>query len=166
MERRFFTEHVLAAYHEIVPDPSANATFLMRKLAAALFERGARIVIGEIQRPPEDTIYQSLDEHQRVVWVDRRWVAALGYAVTEAVGQPLAAFLAGDSAALFRDVLWPQLRREGRIGPVTATYVSKQGELLPATVRSDVIRDEYGAFVRTFAKIKVRLPLLHAAKLG
>jgi len=163
-EKRLLTHHILTAYHEIVSDPSARATFLMTKLAAVLYERGARIVLGAEPAPTYRDVHHSLDATQHLMWVSKDWAHVLGYRPHEAVGLPTTAFMAGDTVRFLKEVGWPTLLKEGKIGPVAVTYQTRQGELLPGTARVEVMRDETGAFLRTFCKTKLRLPLLH--KLG
>ena len=163
-EKRLLTHYILTAYHEIVPDPSARATFLMTKLAAVLYERGARIVLGVQPAPEYRDVHHSLDADQRLMWVSKDWAYVLGYRPHEAVGLPITAFMAGDTVRFLTEVGWPTLLKEGKIGPVAVTYQTRQGELLPGTARVEAMRDETGAFLRTFCKTKLRLPLLH--KLG
>lgn len=165
-EKSLLTDVVLSAYYEIVPDPSARAVSLMKKLAAALYERGARISIGEITPPPERYVHHSLDSDQRLVWTSKDWNLVMGYRAQEAIGLHASAFLAGETYAFFRDFGWRALLENGKMGPVVSTFVTKHGERLPGSWRSEVMNGEGGCFERTFAKVRIREPLLHKMAAG
>lgn len=157
MDRKLLLDQLMAAYHEIVPDPSVNAEFLIQKLAAALYERGGRIVIGSTITLVERTLHQSIDPDQRIVWTDKEWNRTLGYRSHAVVGKHISDFLSPDSYDFFRSVAWPLLLQQGRLDPVAITLVAYSGELVPAMWRSEIMRNEEGDFYRTFGKMRAQI---------
>jgi hypothetical protein len=52
MDERLFQERMLQAYHELAPEAGAAGDFLIRRLAKAMYDNGARVQIG-IEPPLE-----------------------------------------------------------------------------------------------------------------
>lgn len=157
MDRKLLLDQLLAAYHEIVPDPSVSGDFLIEKLAAALYARGGRIIIGGVVPIIERTIHHSLDPDMRLVWTCKDWNRTLGYRSGAVVGRHINEFLTPDSQAFIRDVGWPALLHEGKIGPVAQTMVAYDGRAIPSMIKVEILRDSTGAFERTFAKLRCQL---------
>jgi len=157
VDRKLLLDQLMAAYHEIVPDPSVNADFLIQKLAAALYARGGRIVIGSTITILERSLHQSIDPDQRIVWTDKEWNRTLGYRSHAVVGKHVSEFLSPDSFDFFKAIAWPELLTLGRVGPVALTLVAYSGELVPAMWRSELMRNEEGDFYRTFGKLRAQI---------
>jgi len=157
MDKQLLEQHLLAAYREIVPDPSVNGDFLIQRLAASLYERGARIVIGGTITVLERVLHQSLDPDQRIVWTDKEWNRTLGFRSHAIVGHHVSEFLTADSYDFFQQIAWPQLLKDGKIGPVAITMVAYSGELIPAMARSEILKNEHGDFERTFTKLRAQI---------
>ena len=132
----------------------------MNELANELYAAGVRVQIGSPHPPPTETIHQSLDEDRRIVWVCKVWGQVLGYRPHSVIGRHVFDFVAPDTQSFLKEVGWRTLVRDGKIGPVTATFVTSTNEHLPAMVRSEILRHSDGSFNRTFAKIKIRLALM------
>lgn len=157
MDRKLLLDQLMAAYHEIVPDPSVNAEFLIQKLAAALYERGGRIVIGSTITLIERTLHQSIDPDQRIVWTDKEWNRTLGYRSHAVVGKHISEFITADSYDFLKGAAWPELLTTGRLGPVALTLVAYSGELVPAMWRAEIMRNEEGDFYRTFGRLRAQI---------
>jgi hypothetical protein len=157
MDQRFLHEQLLACYREIVPEPSVDGTFLIQRLAAALYARGGRIVIGGTVPYIERTIHQSLDPDQRIVWTCKDWNRTLGYRSGAMVGHHFSELLTPDSVAFLQEVGWPAFLKEGKIGPVPFTLVAYDGRAIPCMLKSEILRGPDGSFERTFAKLRCQL---------
>lgn len=157
MDEKLLLDQLMAAYREIVPDASASGEFLIQRLAAALYARGGRIVIGGTLTLLERTIHHSLDPDQRIVWTDKEWNRTLGLRSHAVVGRHISEFLSPASWDFMRQVGWPELLKQGKIGPVAVTMVAYSGALIPAMCRSEILRNEQGAFERTFAKLRAQI---------
>jgi hypothetical protein len=158
MDERLFQERMLQAYHELAPEAGAAGDFLIRRLAKAMYDNGARVQIG-IEPPLEKrTIHQSLDPDQRIVWVCKLWNQTMRYRSRAAIGRHISEVLTPDSFATFLEEWWPRLIAEGEVGPFEAVLVTADGQHLPAKGKSERMRDSTGMFVRTFARLIVQVP--------
>lgn len=157
MDQRLLHEQLLACYRQIVPEPSVDGTFLIQRLAAALYARGGRIIIGGTVPLIERTIHHSVDPDRRLVWTCKDWNRTLGYRSGAMIGRPASEILTPDSQAFVRDVAWPEFLREGKIGPVALTLVAYDGRAIPCMLRSEILRGTDGSFERTFAKMRCQL---------
>jgi hypothetical protein len=157
MDQRLLHEQLLACYREIVPEVSVSGDFLVRRLAAALYARGGRIVIGGTVALVERTIHHSLDPDMRIVWTCKDWNRTLGYRNGAAVGRHISEFLTADSQAFIKEVGWPALLKDGKIGPVSQTMVAYDGRAVPCMLKSEILRGSDGSFERTFAKLRCQL---------
>src|SRR5690242_8723137 len=126
-ESRLLLEAILAAYRDINPDMTDLGAHLCRKLADGLYERGARIQIGN-RAPVHLTIHQSLDPLGHIVWTCKKWNEVLGYKSREAVGKHISEILTPDSYAFMQEFGWPGLLQYGHVeGGVT--MIRKTGEV-------------------------------------
>jgi PAS domain S-box-containing protein len=153
-------ETLLAIYREVAPEHSIGGEFLVRKLAAQLYQHGARIQIGDTIKAPEVLIHHSVDPEQRLVWTSKEWNQTLGHRAHAMIGHHISEIMTHDSWLFVKEIYWPELVKTGKTAAVTLTLVTRNGEKLPARGRSEMLRDSAGAFLRTFAKIKTRIPLL------
>ena len=159
-ELTLLRETLLSIYRDVAPDHSVGAEFLVRKLAAQLYQRGARLMIGDSIAAPEVTIHHSVDPDMRLVWTCKYWNQTMGHRNGAMSGHHISEILTPESWARLRDQYWPELMQTGRVVKSQLNLVTRMGETLPARGRTDVLRDSAGAFLRTFAKIKTRIPLL------
>jgi len=157
VDEQLLLEQLLACYRQIVPDAGVAGEFLVRRLAAALYSRGGRVIIGGTVTLVERTIHHSLDPDQRLVWTCKDWNRTLGYRSGAVVGRHIREFLTGDSQAFVKDVAWPELLREGKIGPVALTMVAYDGRAVPCLLKSEILRGSDGSFERTFAKLRAQV---------
>lgn len=156
-EWKLLLDSLYAAYRDVNPDLTENGAHLCRQLAEGLYDRGARMRIGEKRPPVYVDIHQSLSPLGHIVWTSKKWNEIMGYRNREAIGKHISTFLTPDSYEHFRDFVWPALVAHRKIEGVTITLVRKTGEIVPGTYKSEVLRDSVGGFERTFGKIKVTL---------
>lgn len=153
MEERLLVELLRETYREINPDPSVNADFLIRKLAGGIYARGARIQMGANRPPKLRSLHVSVDRQDLICWTDKDVHDWLGYRPRALIGRPVDTILSPGSAAFRREFGLPELLREGRVGPVPATFIGSAGDVLVGTIIAEVLRDSRGEFLRTFTRI-------------
>ena len=158
MDERLFQERMLQAYHELAPEAGTAGDFLIRRLAKAMYDNGARIEIGAAPPLEKRDIHQSLDADQRLVWVSKLWNQTMGFRSRAAIGRHISEILTPESFAYFLSEWWPQLHATGEAGPFEVTLVTADSRPLPAKGKSERMRDSDGVFVRTFARLTVWVP--------
>lgn len=158
-EHRLLEQQLLSIYHDIVAGPSTAGDFLMKRLASELYARGVRATIGAEPATKEIILHHSLDPEQRLCWVSKLWNQIMGYRARQAIGLHASAILTPES---YNDVLpawWSTVVESGKTPPLNIGLVTARGEILKGTLVSEALRDSEGIFQRTFARIKVRVPL-------
>lgn len=134
----------------------------MRKLAEGLYVRGARIQIGTPIPTQHIFIHHSIDPLGKILWTGRRWNQVMGYNSQAAVGRHISEFIEPASYQAFHDFTLPELVQYGKVEGVPIVLVTSTKEHLNATLKSEILRDEKGGFLRTFAKLKVAIPAAFA----
>lgn len=157
-ESNLLYDTLRAAYRDVNPEISDRGAHLVRKLADGLFSRGARVQIGSKQPMHYLYIHHSLDPLGNVLWTCRRWNQALGYNSRAPIGRHISDFLDPGTMANLQENVWPELIRTGKVEHIPLVLIASTKECLNATAKSEILRDEKGGFLRTFAKIKVELP--------
>lgn len=147
-----------AAYLDINPETSANAANLVRRLAEGLFARGARISIGVPVPTQHVYIHHSIDPLGNLLWTCRRWNQVLGYNSQAPVGKHISHFIEAGSYKMFEELYFPELVRAGKVEGIPVVMLSSTHEQLHAVGKSEILRDERGGFLRTFAKLKIAVP--------
>lgn len=167
-EQKLLHETLRAAYRDVNPEISDRGANLCRQLAAGLYARGARIQIGASQPPVHVFIHHSLDPLGTILWTCRRWNLIMGYHSQAPVGHHISEFIEPGSYAASYEVFWPELIEKGRVENIPVILVTSTGEFLNAVGKSEILKDERGGFLRTFAKLKVSVPATFArlASLG
>lgn len=158
VDSKLLHEMVLAAYRDVNPDLSSMGAGLCRKLSDGLYARGARVQIGAAQPTTNIFIHHSLDPLGNILWTCRRWNQAMGVNSRAPIGRHISNFLDEPSYEFFKNFAWPELIEKGKISEVPLIFVSATRDILHAMWRSEILRDERGGFLRTFAKLKVTVP--------
>ena len=157
-EQKLLRDMLHAAYLDINPEISDNGANLVRRLAEGLYTRGARISIGVPEPTQSVFIHHSIDPLGNVLWTGRRWNQILGYNSQAPVGKHISTFLEPSSYKMFEELYFPELVRTGKVEGVPVILLSSTNDQIHAVGKSEILRDERGAFLRTFAKLKVALP--------
>lgn len=85
----------------------------------------------------------SLDSEARLVEVNDRWQATLGYERGDSLGLELADFMTSDSADTFRQEALPQLKQCGELSELESTFVTRDGRWIDCML-SAVAESEKG----------------------
>jgi hypothetical protein len=153
IEEQILRDILLAAYHDIVPEHSSLGERLMLRLAAGLYQRGARVQISD--PPPKfETIHISVDSTDLIVWTCKEFHAALGYRPHGLINKHIDKILTPDSAAYRKDFGIPALLRDGKCGPIVTSFVTAAGTIFTGSLMATVLRHSNGDFARTFSRIK------------
>jgi hypothetical protein len=164
-EEELLREMLQATYREIAPSASGLAETLCRRLAAGLYRRGGRIQLGDAPVKYHH-IHISVDRHDQIVWTCANFHRALGYRPHALINKPVGLILTPDSASFRREWGLPELVAKGKLGPVVATFIRYDGQLLAGPMTATILRDSTGAFLRTFSRIKVPAGYLEREQTG
>jgi hypothetical protein len=155
---KLLLESLRSAYRDVNPELSEWGANLLRRLADGLYTRGARIQIGAPAPTRHIFIHHSLDPLGHVLWTCRRWNAIMGFNNQAPVGRHISEFLEPGSFESFKEQSWPELIRNGKVENVPVILVTSTRDYLNAIGKSEILHDERGGFLRTFAKLKVAVP--------
>lgn len=157
-ESKILHEMLRAAYRDVNPEISANGDNLIRRLADGLYSRGARVQIGATQPPVYIHIHHSVDPLGNILWTCRRWNQVMGYASQAPVGHHISEFVEPGSYQFIQQEIWPKLVATGKIDYFPSILITSTRDYLQASWKCEILRDERGGFLRTFAKLKVSIP--------
>jgi PAS domain S-box-containing protein len=93
----------------------------------------------------------SVDEKACLIDVSDYWLEMMGCEREEVVGQPIANFMADESAARMTADIWPKLMAENALRDIPMQFVRKSGPPVDVLLSSRVERDAQGAFVRCYS---------------
>ncbi len=155
---KLLRDSLFAVYRSVNPELSHFGDHLVRRLADGLYARGARIQIGSPEPVHHIHIHHSVDPLGNVLWTCRRWNQAMGYASQAPVGKHISQFLDPGTYTMMQEHYWAELVQHGKIEGIPVVMVTSTQQLLTGTAKSEILRDEKGGFLRTFAKIKVGIP--------
>lgn len=166
-EEKLIRELLADSYREINPDLTRFGSHLIARLAAGMYQRGARIQIGATRAPETQIIHHSTGPEKQIVWTCKAWREVLGYRQPQIIGHPITDFIAPESYGLFTDFIWPALRdRCEKIESVLVGLLDSSGQVVRGVMRAEVLRDPHGAFLRTFTKIRVTVAVLFGLACG
>jgi len=80
----------------------------------------------------------SLDAEARLVEVNDRWQATLGYGSEESLGRELADFMSPDSAEKFREEALPRLKATGELSELECVFIVRDGRWIDCVVSAAV----------------------------
>lgn len=160
-EERLLRELLIDEYRKIVPEHGSLGDVLVRKLAAGMFERGARIAIGKPAPQKHQMMYMSVDIKDNIVWTCKDLHAKLEYPPHSLIGKSVYQVLTEGTGAYRRDFFLPQLLQEKkRAGPVPWSFLAASGLVIACQVTSEIMLNSVGEFLRTFTRIRVPFALL------
>lgn len=162
LDEHLLREQMLAAYREIAPDAGPAGEFLIRRLATAIFERGARIEIGAALPTDKKLLHQSLGLDHCFVWVCKLWAEVMGVRPHAVIGRHISTALTPDTCSNYIDRFWPSLLARGK-AEEDVTLVTASGTPITGHAKGEVLKDSEGSFVRTFTRITVFIPRIVGA---
>jgi hypothetical protein len=161
LDEHLFRQQMVAAYREIAPEAGPSGEFLIRRLATALYNRGARIDIGSSLPLEKHLIHQSVGPDLNFMWVGKRWAQAMGVRPHAMIGKHVSTALTPDSLAAYLEHFWPTLHAKGKAED-DIVLVTSSGVPIEGHAKGEALLDSEGSFMRTFTRITVFLPRVGA----